>query len=250
MKMRLGIVGGIHEDIVGLRSAIALLRGRGCAAIACTGDIVGFTAPYLGFGATRDAAACIDLVRAECDWVVAGNHDLYAVKRLPSASTFVYPSDWYSLTLEERRAISTGKVWLHDDDAPVSLSAEHAAYLWALPEKLVAEIDGVRVLVSHYAAPNIGGDDTEFDVQEVGIAAHLEEMSVAGCSLAVFDHDLCGGLRIFRRGECLERPFGRSVLPAAPVAIEGPWVADGTEPSGVLIVDVQAWTVEALPLQR
>jgi hypothetical protein len=248
--MRLGIVGGIHEDIVSLRTAISLLRARGCSAIACTGDIVGFSAPYFSFGATRDAVACIELVRGECRWVVAGNHDLFAVKRLPTASAFAYSSDWYALPLEERRTRAQDRVWLHDDDAPLSLPAEHTAYLSALPEKIVAELGGVRVLISHYAAPNLAGDGTEFDAIENGIAEHLAEMTASACSVAVFDHDLCGGARLFTMDGCLERPFGRTALPTKPVAIEGPWVADGTVPSGVLIVDFQTWTVEALPLPR
>lgn len=205
--------------------------------------------PYFRFGTTRDAGACIDLVRAECRWVVAGNHDLFAVKRLPSASAFAYPADWYARPIEERRELAHATVWLHDDDAPISLATDHAAYLSALPEKVVAEIGAVRVLISHYAAPNLLGDGTEFDAVEDGIAEHLAEMSASSCSIAVFDQDLCGGVRLFTAGGCLERPFGRSALPAKPVAIEGPWVADGTEPSGVLIVDFETLAVEALPLQ-
>ena len=36
--MRLGLISGIHEDIIRLEAAISLLQAHNCEAIACLGD--------------------------------------------------------------------------------------------------------------------------------------------------------------------------------------------------------------------
>src|SRR5204863_2169564 len=104
---RLGVLAGIHEDVVRLEQAVDVLRQTGCEAVLCLGDIVGYSVPYYGFLKSRDAHRAIQLVRQQCRYVVAGNHDLYAVRRVSSQKeVFDYPSNWYALDRAARRQLA------------------------------------------------------------------------------------------------------------------------------------------------
>jgi hypothetical protein len=49
--------------------------------------------------------------QVKLQWVVAGNHDLFAASRQPSwANGFTYPRNWFTLTSEERAAVSADMV--------------------------------------------------------------------------------------------------------------------------------------------
>jgi predicted phosphodiesterase len=247
--MRVGVFGGVHEDIVRLREAIAVLDAKGCSTLVCLGDILGYTAPYFGYAESRDAHACVDLVRDRCRYAVIGNHDLFAIKKTPRHTQFAYPDNWYALDLPARKRLSGGAVWLYDDDLPASLTPEDADYLAGLPEFAVAEFGGTRMLLSHYVYPNLVGDGVEFDAEESGIQQHFGFMQRHDCHLAIFDHDDFGtGMRLFADGCVRQLPFGSHPLPAGTAALNGPWVANGTEPNGVLIIDLARREVEALPL--
>ena len=80
--MRLGVLAGIHEDVARMEQAVDMLRQIGCETVVCLGDIVGYTVPYYGFLQSRDAHRAIQLVRQHGQYVIAGNHDLHAVRRL------------------------------------------------------------------------------------------------------------------------------------------------------------------------
>ena len=247
--MKIGILGGIHEDITRLREALEVLDRKGCAELVCLGDIVGYSTPFYGYPDARDAHACIALVRERCRHVVAGNHDLFAARRLPEHTTFRYPPDWYELPPARQAATSQDAVWLYEDEATTDLGSEDIAYLRSLPEYVVAEYEGTKLLLSHYAYPNLVGDGVAFDPSENGgIRHHFEFMAERGCYLAVFSHDLGTGVRIFTEGGLEELPFGSHRLPEGTVALNGSWVANGTDPNGVLVLDLAARTVDAIPL--
>jgi len=247
--MKVGVLSGIHEDIVRLREALAVLRDRGCSAAICLGDITGFSATYYRFEATRDAHTCVQLVRQNCQYAVIGNHDLFAIKKTPRHSEFEYPPRWYERDYDERKRVSHGAIWLYEEDLPTNLTSEDADYLANLPEWLVVEFPGARVLLSHYASPNLVGDGIEFDpAKDKAINRHLQFMQAHDCDLGLFDHDLVDGVRIFAAERIEQLRFGQYGLPAGPAVLNGPWVANGTSPNGVLVVDFKQRAFEAIPL--
>jgi predicted phosphodiesterase len=246
--VRLGIVAGIHEDATSLREAFTVLQGKSCDQIACLGDIVGFSVPYYRHPATRDAHEAIRLVRDNCAYAVVGNHDCFHVRQIPQHSSFSYPDDWYDLEVAERHRASRGRVFVYDDDLPADLSAEDSAFLRKLPEYIVIIAGDRRILVSHYAYPNLLGDQTTFDVGSDGIDPHLEFMRAHGAEIALFSHDLEAGVRIFTDGNVSRRSYGLYPFPPLPFALNGPWIARGTEPNGTMLLDTVAQTIEVLPL--
>ena len=72
--MKTGIIGDVHANLQALESVLKALGEDGVDEIVCVGDVVGYGA---------DPGACIELVRARCRVVVAGNHDHAAVKKVP-----------------------------------------------------------------------------------------------------------------------------------------------------------------------
>jgi hypothetical protein len=243
--MKLGVIAGVHEDITRLREALELLNLQDCDELVCLGDIVGYSSLYYGYPDERDAHGSIRLIQERCRHVVAGNHDFFAARRLPKHTTFNYPLGWYDLPIERQKSISQGAVWLYEDESPTDLTTADIAYLSELPELVVASHGDGNVLFSHYAFPNLIGDGVEFDPAEsAGIRHHIDFMSEKGCDLAIFSHDLCDGIRIFSEGSIKEAPFGRNhSLPRGQVALSCPWVANGTEPNGVMVVDLTARVV-------
>jgi predicted phosphodiesterase len=249
--MRLGILAGIHEDVVRLEQAVDVLRQIGCETVVCLGDIVGYSVPYYGFLKSRDAHRAIQLVRQHCRYVVAGNHDLYAVRRTSSQKeVFDYPSNWYALDRVARRQLAQGRVWLYDEELPAVLTPEDEVYLRALPEFLAVTIDSLGLMLTHYAHPDLVGDSTAFDPMEPeNLARHLHFIEEHGCSIGLSGHDDWNGMVVATATERREVGFGIYALSREEtVWIQAPWVANGTVANGVLVLDTTRRQIEAIPL--
>ena len=249
--MKLGALAGIHEDVIRLEQALAILRKADCEMLVCLGDIVGYSVPYFGFLKSRDAHVAVQLVRRSCQHVVAGNHDLHAVRRIPSyQNVFAYPLNWYELDIATRRDLSRGRVWLYDEDLPAVLTRADEDYLRALPEFLAITVDGIGIMLSHYAYPDLSGDSVAFDpaVPE-NLGQHLSFMAAHGCCIGLSGHDGTHGLVMSTATETCAVGFGAHGLPQEhPIWIQGPWVANGTYANGVLVLDTVARSVCAIPL--
>ena len=68
-----GILGDIHGNLEALQAVLAALEARGVRELVCVGDVVGYNA---------DPDECVALLRARGARVIAGNHDLIAVREL------------------------------------------------------------------------------------------------------------------------------------------------------------------------
>jgi predicted phosphodiesterase len=76
--MRYGVAGDVHGNLHALLTVLDALREAGAERIVCTGDVV-------GYGPKPDA--CAELLADADALVVAGNHDLMAIERLPIEHT-------------------------------------------------------------------------------------------------------------------------------------------------------------------
>ncbi len=248
--MRVGLISGIHEDILRLHEAIAVLHGYGCASIICLGDLVGYSVPYYGFLASRNAHDVIALVRTHCAIVVAGNHDLFAVRRVPhQQAVFPYPADWYALDSFQRRERAQGQVFLYDDDLPAQLTRADEAYLRALPEYRVAQYDDLTCMFSHFAYPDLLGDSRTFDPAVAqNLQPHFAFMAAHGCALGLSGHEGYDGIGLYTQTARHMLPFGVHVLPHEPVWVHGPWVANDTYANGVMVLDISTRELQVVPL--
>jgi len=249
--MKLGVIAGIHEDVLRLRQALEVLQQAGCEAIACLGDIVGYSVPYYGFLKSRDAHECVQLVKQHCQYVVAGNHDLYAVRKIPMhQKVFEYPSNWYARAWATRGELSQGRVWLYEEELPALLTLEDEAYLRGLPEFFALSVDTVGLMLSHYAYPDLLGDSVSFDpALPENLAQHLHFISEHRCTIGLSGHDGRDGVAIYTAVERRETGFGVYTLPQdEAVWIQSPWVANGTYANGVMVLDTTQRQIEAIPL--
>ncbi|MCX6826934.1 MAG: metallophosphoesterase family protein, partial [candidate division Zixibacteria bacterium] len=84
--MKIGLICDIHEDLHSLKEALRQLEKRNCDDLICLGDIVGYDISCHEHGATRDSSACIAAIRSNCRYAVIGNHDLFALKKIPQST--------------------------------------------------------------------------------------------------------------------------------------------------------------------
>ena len=63
---RYAILSDIHGNLRALQAALAMAQEYGAEKICCLGDIIGYGA---------NSAACLQLVREKCAFIVQGNHD-------------------------------------------------------------------------------------------------------------------------------------------------------------------------------
>jgi predicted phosphodiesterase len=247
---RLGIVTDIHEDIDRLRQAFEILASRGCDEYVCLGDLVGFSVPYYAHFATRDAHAVLELVRERCSVVVAGNHDDFAIRKLPEHRGGVeYPENWYALPYRERARRLRGRVCLYEaEELSALLDDEDCTYLRRLPEFVVRDYFGLRIMFSHYAYPDLTGVRVFKARTPEHVAEHLAFMARHRCTVGISGHDHFDGMRMFTGETSEDHGFGTLSLERTPTWVHGPAVANGTHENGAMVLDTDTLRVEAIPL--
>jgi len=252
--MKIGFVADIHEDCKRLEEALFLLDSHHCDEIVCLGDIVGYSVPHYGYLKSRDAHAVIELVRKKCSVVVVGNHDLYAIRKLPKHKAgFTYPKNWYRLDYSTRKEYveqSNSNVYLYEDnELSALLNEEDRQYLHDLPEYVVKEVDGVKLFFSHYAYPDLVGNTAFEPFKSEDVSAHFRFMKQHGALLGFSGHDHCEGIMKFTPEAVEHQSFGITQLDRkTPTWLHGPCVANGTFANGVMIFDTLNFTVEAIEL--
>jgi predicted phosphodiesterase len=246
--MKIGIFSDVHEDAERLRQVLRALEKRGVGEIACLGDIVGFDVLHYRHISTRSASYCLDLVRANCRWVVAGNHDLFAIRKLPDVNgCFAFPEDWYGLDFAERQRLGREQVWLFEHrELPALLTARDRDYLHSLPPFQVAELDGRRVFFSHALFPDLSGSLVWRPKNHWDFQSHFRLLRERECRLGVSGHLHPDGV-----GVATERRF--DFLPFRTYRIAGdllqyvcPCTASTASKNGFLVLDSAAMTMEAV----
>jgi predicted phosphodiesterase len=161
--MKIGIINDIHENVEMLEQTLKMAAIHKCDELACLGDIVGFDRRFYRYLNKRSARICIELIRSNCRWIVAGNHDLYAAGKLPSYSNgFEYPENWFMMNPIERKRVSGGKVWCYEGDDPNDLGENEISFLKTLPEYQTENINNITFLFSHYIFPDFTGSTTRY----------------------------------------------------------------------------------------
>jgi putative phosphoesterase len=101
--MRYGVVADIHANIHALEAVLAALERRGVERYVCAGDL-------LGYGPRPNE--CVERVAGLDAVVVAGNHDLVAIGRLPADGLGPLPArtlEWTASVLAP-----ASRTWLED----------------------------------------------------------------------------------------------------------------------------------------
>jgi predicted phosphodiesterase len=246
--MKIAFIADLHEDVVNLKLALYKIESLCCDEIVCLGDISGFSAQGYKYFNTRDARECLHLVRENCKYIIAGNHDLHAVRRLPGyCGGFDFPPEWYSLDYIDRKALGYKKVWLYDHDEldPLYTQADKE-YLAGLPELELVEVEGMRILLCHYLYPNLCGALMNFYHTHIECQQHFSFMESHGCDLSFSGHHHGGALTIATKDMIIERQFRRKYIPEDRSAIIVPSITGNAGSSGFCIFDTVEHSVKAV----
>lgn len=250
--MIVGFLADIHEDLVSLRLALDVLKEHRCDTIICLGDIVGFTLPFYQYIQTRNAEACITHVRDHCAVAVAGNHDLYAVRRVPRyQAAFDYGADWYSLDYAIRARRARNRIWLYEDnEIPPAISRASIEYLQGLQEIEEVSLGDLSCLVSHFCYPDFSGSTIFFPSEAFHLKKHFQFLEDRKCTLGVSGHGHPEGCLIVNREEFRLHGFGTIALTREAQWIVAPCVARTSRANGCMILDTERWHIQVVPLRE
>ncbi len=258
--MKLGIISDIHEDVKNLKKAFDVLERSSCDDVVCLGDIVGFCIHYNRYAHNRDAKECLRLVKQNCKYIVVGNHDQFAAAKIPEYhGGFYFPDNWYLLTIEEKKQLSSGRAWLYDDELPSNLTEEDLMYIRSLPEFLKVNILGIRLLFSHFVIPDLTGSSTSFPKNIKDLSAHFDFIKYNECMIGFCGHIHAEGMMLAYENRKQVIPvmkdsfnfysFGISRLKKKTQCIAVPAVALTERKSGVAIFDTKNFDFITLPLK-
>jgi predicted phosphodiesterase len=257
--VRVAVITDVHEDVVSLKRALRMIEIEKCDQIVCLGDIVGY--PYLrgSYEKSRNVSECISLIMSNCSMVVAGNHDIFHLRKLPEyANGFRFPHDWYEMPPEMKTMISGGRVWNYSDDCPVALNDSEIEFIDSLPEYALLEAGDRRVLLSHSLFPNLTGYVSEKTGSEGALPAHFEFMAKNRCGLSLCGHMHIEGLGISYeiRDSLFQRffrgfryfPYGRRRIRSNRCCVTIPALADNSQVNGFAVFDSTEFSINALSL--
>jgi len=248
--MIIGIISDIHEDIVRLNEAFALFEKLGCNEIVCLGDIVGYSYPNFGHFETRDASACIRAVKANCKYIVAGNHDLSAAKKVPEfKAEFNYPDNWYELDYFQRNHLANDEVWLNEENEFTALiSQSDLEFLKSIPEYLVLELPNVNILLSHYLYPDLSGSSKKYYLEFGPFENHLNFIRENACDIGFSGHKHIEGYYKVSRDEEKRFDFGKHWLTRELQWILAPCIANGKNENGCMVFNTDSYELKVIPL--
>jgi len=249
--MKIGILSDIHEDGAWLREILRTMEKRGVSAIACLGDIVGFDILHYRYLSTRNASYCLDLVRQNCRWVIAGNHDLFAIRKLPDVNgCFPFPENWYQLDFEERKQLGRQQVWLFEQqELPPLLTGKDRDYLHSLPLFLAVELAGPRVLFSHAVFPDLSGSLVWRPKNHWDFQHHFQLLKEHGCRLGISGHLHPNGIGRADAHRFDFLPFRTYRILPDLVQYICPCTASTSSKNGFLVFDSAGMTMAAVALK-
>lgn len=249
--MKIGIISDIHEDVVRLSEAVSLLEKNNCDELVCLGDITGFDVLHYRYLSSRSASRALAIIRENCRFVVAGNHDLYAIRKLPNCNgAFTFPADWYALDYEERERLGNNKVWLFErQELPSLLNADGREYLHSLPDHLIIEADEKRILFSHSLYPDFSGSlvwrpNNFWDFRE-----HFKYLKNNGCMLGFSGHLHPGGLAVATQTKYSLISFGSFKIENDFVQCICPCTANSSSKNGFMIYDTNQSALSVVQLK-
>ncbi len=250
--MKIGLLSDIHEDILSLQKALNLLSKEKCDTIICLGDIVGFALPFFRYIETRDAEECVRLVRENCSVVVAGNHDLYAVRKVPeNRSGFDYGKDWYSLDYETRSKKARNKIWLYEDNELKSILSDSAKeFLFTLPEFKLTQFNDVKIFFSHFCFPDFSGSSIYFPSSNSHLQKHFDFIKKHDSNLSFSGHGHPEGIMFVDIEKFSTLKFGSYNLDNTPIWVVIPCVARTTRSNGVLVFDTEIMQIKSVHLDN
>lgn len=249
--MKIGFISDIHEDYKSLEKALNIIADENCDNIICLGDIIGFALPFYRYIDNRDADKCIELIKDNCVIAVAGNHDLFGIKKIPEYNSgFDYEHNWYQLDYESRSKKAQNRIWLYEDnEIKTKLNDASKDFLFALQEVQFFETGQERIMISHFCYPDFSGSAVFFPSGSFHLKKHFSFMNENSCSISLSGHGHPeGAIRVTEDKFCSLK-FGKQKLLNETQWIVVPCVARTTRANGILVLDTIEKEFKTIPLK-
>lgn len=250
--MKLGFISDIHEDIQCLEKAFRILAKENCDSILCLGDIVGFALPFYRYIDTRNAEECIRLIKENCSISVIGNHDLYAIKKIPEYKAgFNYDDKWYELDYEIRAKKARNRIWLYEDnEIKTRLSDSSKEFLFNLNEVEFYNADEFKIMISHFCYPDFSGSAIFFPGEIFHLEKHFDFMKNNKATQSFSGHGHPDGAIWVNEDNFRSLKFGVYRLSDNLNWIVIPCVARTTRANGLLILDTSTKEFKIISLSN
>lgn len=249
--MKIAFISDIHEDYKSLEKALKLIAEENCDHIICLGDIIGFALPFYRYIDDRDANMCIKLIKENCTIAVAGNHDLFGIRKVPDfRSGFDYGENWYEMDYDFRSKKAQKRVWMYEDnEITTKLNDNSKEYLSTLNEVQFFETGQSKIMISHFCFPDFSGSAIFFPAESFHLEKHFSYMNENSCSISFSGHGHPEGAIQVTEDKFHSLKFGNQKLLNEIQWIVVPCVARTTRANGVLILNTKEKEFKTIPLK-
>jgi predicted phosphodiesterase len=251
--MRYGILSDVHEDLDSLTIAMDIFEDRKCDELVCLGDILGFDPVFYKKINNRNASECISIIKSNFKYVVIGNHDLFAIKKIPvlQNGNFLYPQNWYDLTLEEKRKLSKGKLWLYENEKLANpLTDGEIDYISNLPEFIVTSQNDINITFSHSVYPDQTGSNFFRLHNPWELQSHFTYMQSKDILIGFSGHMHSNKLLYSSKTEFKHIPYKKIPLEIVLSQFFIPCIANGKSKSGLIIADFYNNEIEVIEINK
>lgn len=240
--MKIAILADIHEDFFSLSKALKIISGLNCNKIICLGDIVGFSPPYYNYLNKRDASMCTTKIKEVCEIATIGNHDLFAIKKIPHYLTneFVLPSNWFNMDYIDQKKISKERIWLYENELNPHLAKNDKTFLRSLNQYEILKCETFNILFSHYLYPDLTGSSQSSLNDKLFFKSHESFMKQNKCNISFIAHlHLSKILHVYQGDAIITNvPFNVEIDENSYNIIVVPSIANGMVNNGFLLFDV------------
>jgi predicted phosphodiesterase len=250
--MRLGIISDIHEDLDSLKTALDIFSQKQCDELVCLGDILGFDSNFYQYSRSRNASECISIIKSNFKFVVIGNHDLYAIKKIPrQLNGFIYPNNWYELSIQQRRELSHGKIWLYEnEELSVPLTESEENFLSNLPEYIETMGVNIKILLSHSVFPDLTGSNFFRLHNPWELRSHFDYLKSKEISFGFSGHMHSKNLMTATVNRIKVLPYKKFSFENSLSQYLCPSIANGKGKSGLIIADINNCEIEAIEINN
>jgi predicted phosphodiesterase len=251
--MRFGILSDVHEDIDSLLIAMDIFTDRKCDELVCLGDIIGFDPIFYKKIKNRNASECIKIIRDNFKHVVIGNHDLFAIKKIPvlQNGNFLYPPNWYDLSIEERKQLSNDKLWYYLNERLLEpLTDVEIEYLANLPEYLITKVNYFNILFSHSVYPDHTGSNFFRLHNPWELQKHFSFMQSKEILYGFSGHMHSNKLLYTTQREIKHISYKKHQIHEVLSQYLCPCIANGKGKSGLIIADFNTNEIESIEINK
>jgi len=164
---------------------------------------------------------------------------------------FIFPENWYKLSIEERRELTKRKIWLYENEELLKpLTDTEEEYLSNLPEHNIINIKEQNILLSHSVFPDITGSNFFRLHNPWELRHHFSEMMTNLISMGFSGHMHSKYLITADKNEFKQLPYKKTNLNTKISQYFCPCIANGKEKSGLVIVDFDNYELEAFEINN